>query len=146
ELNPELIVLYAEDSPKNMRYLTPADLERANLNRNELRNLASGNLRKLLPKIECHGANGLYMMTAGGDYEASLLLFDSMWTNFQKDVVGEVVVAIPTRDLLIVTGSDDDQGLDKMRQLVQKSYAEGSYRLTQKLFVFRDGKFIEFSN
>ena len=106
DLNSDLIILYAEDSQKNIRYLTPADLEKVNIDRKELRNLACENLKKLLPKIERQGANGLYMITAGGDYEASLLLFGSMWIDMQKDVHGDVVVAIPTRDLLIVTGSD----------------------------------------
>jgi uncharacterized protein YtpQ (UPF0354 family) len=146
ELNADLIIVYAEDSPKNIRYLTPKDLEKARLDRNTLKTLASKNLLKLLPKIERHGTGGFYMITAGGDYEASLLVIDSIWNDLQKDVHGDVVVAIPNRDLLIVTGSKDRQGIEKMKQLVQKSYSEGSYRLTPKLFAYRGGRFIEFPN
>ena len=79
DFGQELIILYAEDSPKNIRYLGPKDLELAKVERSELKALACENLKRLLPKIERHGTGGVYMVTAGGDYEASLLLLDSIW-------------------------------------------------------------------
>jgi uncharacterized protein YtpQ (UPF0354 family) len=145
DLNADLVVLYAEDTPRNIRYLEVKDLEQAHIDRKELRRLACANLQRLLPKIDRRGANGIYMVTAGGDYEASLLLFDSMWNDFKQHVKGDVVVAIPARDLLIVTGSEDPVGLDKMRQMVAHAFTNASYRLTSQLFVYRNGKFQEFS-
>lgn len=145
DLNSELVILYAEDSPKNIRYFGPKDLEKAHIGRAELRELACENLKRILPKIERRGADGLYMLTAGGDYEASLLLLNSVWDDLRKEVRGDIVVAIPTRDLLLVTGSQDAQGIAKIKQIMQKAFAEGSYRLTTKLFVFRDEKLVEFN-
>lgn len=144
DFSPDLIILYAEDSPKSIRYLGSTDLELAKIERSELRALACENLKRLLPGIERHGTNGLYMISAGGDYEASLLVLDSIWNDGQMDVSGDVVVAIPTRDLLLVTGSDNEQGIARIKQMVEKASTEGSYRLTQKLFVYRGGRFTEF--
>jgi uncharacterized protein YtpQ (UPF0354 family) len=144
DFTPDLVILYAQDSPRNIRYLVPKDLADAKIERRELRSLACANLKRLLPKIERHGANGFYMVTAGGNYEASLLLLDSIWSGGQMDVQGDVVVAIPTRDLLLVTGSDSRDGIKKMKEMVRKASSEGSYRLTQKLFVYRRGRFAEF--
>jgi uncharacterized protein YtpQ (UPF0354 family) len=145
DFSPDLIILYAEDSPKNIRYLGPKDLELAKIERSELRALACENLKRLLPKIERHGTNGLYMITAGGDYEASLLVLDSIWGGGQMDVSGDVVVAVPTRDLLLVTGTQNEQGIAIVRQKVREASTGGSYRLTQKLFVYRNGRFAEFN-
>ena len=145
DLNADLIILYAEDSPKNIRYFGPDDLKKAHIDRKELRGLACQNLERLLPKIERQGTNGLYMLTAGGDYEPSLLLFDSIWTGLQKEVNGDVVVAIPTRDLLVVTGSNDRPGIEKLKQIVQQATARGPYQLTTKLFVYHSGQFVEFA-
>ena len=80
---PGLVVVYAEDSPKNMRYLIPKDLEEAKIERKDLRAIACQNLKRLLPKIERRDANGVHMVTAGGNYEASLLLLESIWTGGQ---------------------------------------------------------------
>ena len=146
DLNTDLVIVYAQDSPKNIRYLVPADLDTLGLKRSDLRALACTNLGRLLPKLEQHGENGFYMLTAGGDYEASLLLIDSVWNNGKIKVNGDLVVAIPTRDVLLVTGSRDPQGLANMRQTVDRVLAEGAYRITKKLFVRRHGQFEAFTN
>jgi uncharacterized protein YtpQ (UPF0354 family) len=145
DLNPDLVVLYAEDSPKSIRYFGPEDLEAAHIDRKDLRKLACENLKRMLPKVERHGTNGIYMLTADGNYEASLLLLDSVWSDLRQDVRGDFVVAIPTREVFIVTGSQDAQGITKMKQIVEKATKEGSYRLTTKLFVLHDGKLDEFA-
>lgn len=144
DFNTELIILYAVDSSNNIRYLIPDDLETTKIERSELRALACENLKRLLPPIECHGSDGFYMFTAGGTYEASLLVLDSIWTSDQVKVMGDLVCAVPTRDLLFVTGSQNPQGIAKIKEMVQKVYSDGSYRLTQKLFVYRNGQFTEF--
>jgi uncharacterized protein YtpQ (UPF0354 family) len=141
DLNEELVVIYALDSPTNIRYLTPDDLQREGLEVTHLRTLACDNLRKLLPELKRHGDNGFYMFTADGSYEASLILFEKLWTDKELKVDGEVVIAIPARDVLIVTGSNNAPGLTRMRQTVEKIAAEAPYRLTTKLFIHRNGRF-----
>ncbi len=146
DFNQDLIILYGEDSEKNICYFTLKDLEAAKIERRGLRELACENLKRLLPKVELHGSSGSYMITAGGTYEASLLLLDSIWRNEQLDVRGDIVVAIPTRDLLLVTGSEDAEGLAKVKETVRDAYSTSAYRLTPKLFVRRDGRFVEFED
>jgi uncharacterized protein YtpQ (UPF0354 family) len=143
-LNPELIILYAEDSPKNLRYLTPESMALAKLDKQQLRELAVKNLRRLVPDIQIHGDNGLFMITAGGTYEASLLLLGELWQGDRMKVDGDYVVSIPSRDLLLVTGSNNRPALQRLRSLAKKTLAESSYTLTADLFVYRAGKFIKF--
>jgi uncharacterized protein YtpQ (UPF0354 family) len=141
-LNPELIILYAEDSPKNLKYLTPDDLKATKLDKSELRALAVENLKRLLTDIKIENiGDGVYMITAGGTYEASLLLFDDLWTNEKMKVSGDYIVAIPSRDVLIVTGSQNIEGIGKIRALAKSLHKESSYSLTPELFVRRSGKF-----
>ncbi len=144
DLNAELVVVYAEDSPKNLRYLTPKELEAAKLTKNDLRALAVRKLRALLPKLEITGNDGRYMITADGTYEASLLLLDELWTGEKMTVEGEFVVALPARDLLLVTGSRNKEGLARLQEIAHKTVAEGSYRLTEDLFIRRNGRFEKF--
>ncbi|HYC70925.1 MAG TPA: DUF1444 family protein [Opitutaceae bacterium] len=145
-LGPDVVVMYAEDRPTSIRYLSAKDLDQAEVSRAELRALACDNLKRLLPSPNRHGADGFYMMTLDGTFEASLLLYPKIWTPEQMPVKGEVVVAIPNRDMLIATGSEDAAGLEKMRALVEKSWQTGSYRLTRKLFVFRGDHLEEFAS
>jgi uncharacterized protein YtpQ (UPF0354 family) len=140
--NNELIVVYAEDDPTRMRYLTTS--EDIGVGRQELRALAVENLKRILPKIEMRGDDHVLLVSAGGDHEPSLLLIDEIWTGGQVKVNGDIVVAVPARDVLLVTGSRDRTGLKRIRELVAKFVAQGPYGLTDTLFVYRDGRFTKF--
>jgi uncharacterized protein YtpQ (UPF0354 family) len=146
DYNGALTIFYAEDREKGIAYLTAEELARAGLKRSELRALAVRNLKGLLPAIDLDGGDGLYMVTAGGDYEASLILVEDLWAgeSIAPKVKGEVVIAVPARDLLLVTGSKDPAGLRKVRELAAKVLKEGTYTLTDQLFVWRGGQFVPF--
>ena len=85
------------------------------------------------------------MITAGGDYEASLLLFEDLWKEQKMKVEGEYVVAVPSRDMLLITGTKNSEGVAKLKKLAAKIVSEAPYRLTSDLFVYRAGKFEKYS-
>jgi len=144
-LNDDLVIIYGEDSGKSIRYLMQKDLEDIGLERKDLRALACENLKTILPELGVHGGEGIYMLSAGGDYESSLLLFSSMWDKKYMDVNGDFVVAVPSRDIVLVTGSEDKEGIRKIKELIKEYFDnESAYRITKKLFIYRDGKFTEF--
>jgi uncharacterized protein YtpQ (UPF0354 family) len=143
-LNDVLVVVYAEDTPTNIRYFSPEMLAKAGVGRDQLRALAVENLRRLLPKVEFHKGELFTMLTAGGNYEASLLLLDDLWTGGGLEVDGEIVVAVPSRDVLLVTGSKNKEGIAQLRDAAAELFDEGSYTLTKELFVYRKGKFVRF--
>ena len=142
--NDELVIVYAQDDPNRMRYLTTQ--EDFGLSREELRSLAVANLKRVLPKIEMGRVGDVALMSAGGNYEASLLLIDDIWSSGQIQVNGDIVVAIPTRDTLLVTGSRSRSGLKLVRELTAKFKAQGPYELTDTLFRYRDGRFTKFGS
>jgi uncharacterized protein YtpQ (UPF0354 family) len=142
--NDELVIVYAQDDPNRMRYLTTQ--EDFGLSREELRSLAIANLKRVLPKIEMGRVGDVALMSAGGNYEASLLLIDEIWSSGQIQVNGNIVVAIPTRDALLVTGSRSRSGLKLVRELTAKFKAQGPYELTDTLFRYRDGRFTKFGS
>jgi len=142
--NDELVIVYAQDDPNRMRYLTTQ--EDFGLSRAELRSLAIANLKRVLPKIEMGRVGDVALMSAGGNYEASLLLIDDIWSSGQIQVNGDIVVAIPTRDTLLVTGSRSRSGLKLVRELTAKFKSQGPYELTDTLFRYRDGRFTKFGS
>jgi uncharacterized protein YtpQ (UPF0354 family) len=139
--NSDLMIVYAEDLPSSIRFLVTRDDVG---DRASLRDRAVANLRRLLPKIEMRaGAHGVSIISAGGEYEASLLLLDDLWSSGQFKVDGDIVAAAPTKDILLVTGSRNAAGIAWLREAVRKLTA-GPYSLTPSLFVYRGGKFVRF--
>jgi uncharacterized protein YtpQ (UPF0354 family) len=141
--NAELAIVYVEDRPSSMRFLTTRDDVG---DRTRLHDLALANLSRLLPKIEMRaGADGIFLISAGGNYEASLLLADNLWSSGEIKVDGDIVVAVPAKDALLVTGSHNPAGIVRLRALAA-DLATGPYALTPALFVYRGGKFVEFNS
>jgi uncharacterized protein YtpQ (UPF0354 family) len=144
DLNEDLVILYAEDSPRNVKYLSPKSLIELGLRKDQLRSLAVSNLRKLLPEPQITAGPLISMVTAGGSYEASLLLFDDLWSGGRTAVDGELIVAVPSRDVLLFTGSKNQAGIARLREAATGVAHEASYRLTDRLFVYRAGRFQRF--
>ncbi len=144
DLNKDLIILYAEDLPERTRFLMSS--EKAG-DPKELRALATKNLMRLLPKARMENIGDVTIITAGGDYEASLLLLDHFWAggkiNGQIEVKGDIVVAIPAKNVLLVTGSRSRKGLQTLREIAAKE-VKGPHPITETLFVYRDGRFQKF--
>jgi uncharacterized protein YtpQ (UPF0354 family) len=140
-LNGDLVVVYAENRLGTLRILSSRDEVG---DRARLRELALTNLSRMLPKIEIRpGADGVLLISAGGEFDASLLLADNLWSSEKVKVDGDIVVAVPAKNALIVTGSNNAAGLARLRAAASR-FAAAPNGLTAALFVYRGGKFVRF--
>lgn len=141
EYNDDLVILYAVDSPSNLSFITKKALKESNIPKNKLHDIAINNLNKKLPNIELHNGPLVSIITAGGNFEASILLLDDIWTGQNLPYQGNVVVAIPARDVLLVADAKNPDAISKLREMVKKSIENSSYSLTDQLFIYKNGKF-----
>ncbi|KIA82473.1 DUF1444 family protein [Flavobacterium sp. AED] len=137
--NEDLYIFYVEDTETNINYLKQEDFEKLNVKLEELRKIAIQNLSNSV-EIEKHGENGFYILLADGNYESSLILLD-IWYKENFDVNGEIVIGIPSRDLLIITGKNDSQNLDRISKKIIEINENGDHLVSNKLFEYRNGKF-----
>lgn len=149
QYNDNLIILYAEDEPLSVRYLYDQELTESGISRDSRLPLAVRNLRALLPNLETYSSGGIVGIGADGTYESSLLLFDELWTGdglqrFGLRLAGEPVVAVPTRNLLLVVDSRDSAGVELLRQLATQMFAAEPYPVSNQVFLYRNGRFQPF--
>lgn len=142
QYNDELIIAYAEDTENSIRYLTYDDLKSLSIKEDSLRPIAIRNLDKLLTSIQRRGGDGVYMLIAGGNYEASIILLDDVLTKESLPVNGDFVIAIPNRDMLLITGSNDKDGILKIKDVAKKSFETGNYQVSEYLYKW-NGKIFE---
>ncbi len=146
EYNDELLIVYAEDTDTNIKYLFQKDIQHINFEEGALKALAIQNIDRMLTSIQKKGTDGVYMIIAGGDYEVSIILIDGIITKENFNIGGDIVIAIPNRDMLLVTGSEDLKGLSKVKQLAADTYKTGSHNLSPYLFKWNGSKFIKFDS
>jgi uncharacterized protein YtpQ (UPF0354 family) len=135
-LGTELCVVYAEDRPASVRILSEAQVRGLGLSREALRALAGRNLGTVVPELHIRGGDGVYLIEAGGVYESSLVFWAGLVSDRLK-VKGQPVVAVPARDVLLVTGSEDAKGLARVREHAAQALAGSAYPLTASLYVRR---------
>ncbi len=139
--NDKLVILYGEDGENGISYFTKDRFAESGLNKDSLLPLALKNLDAVLPEIQRNGDEGVYMITAGGNYEASLILLNDIWTKENMPVDGQIIIAIPTKDLLFVTGSKNIGGIKKIITMAQEAWESGPYQLLPDLFIWNGKKF-----
>jgi uncharacterized protein YtpQ (UPF0354 family) len=141
-----LFIMYAFDLPSLFRFVARRDLERLGISSEGLRELAVSNLRRVLPEIECHGEPPVFMLTVGGNLEASLLLIDDLWESLCGLVAGELVAAVPARDVLMFTGNESVEGIAAIRNSIERIWNGGDHLISKSLLVWRDRRWLKFED
>ncbi|MEM4987357.1 DUF1444 family protein [Collimonas sp. H4R21] len=141
----DLIVMYALDLPTHFQFVTFRDLKNSSLTSEELHSIALRNLPNRVPKIELHGQAPQYMVIAGGNFEATLLLFDSMWDQFEQEMPGELLAVVPARDLLFVSASGWEGAKTFLREASSRVLPEDRYALSKCIFVRRNGQWMPYT-
>jgi uncharacterized protein YtpQ (UPF0354 family) len=73
-------------------------------------------------------------LTAGADYVASLLLFDDVWAEIQETTAGDIVAAVPSRDVLLFTDSTSKEGIEELRASITRITNSGGYLVSSTMF------------
>lgn len=139
-------VFYAFDLPYGYELLGPGKCTEASVPPGSLRALAMVNLRARRPErtlFQATDATAIGIELGGefgGDLEASLVLDDDFMTSLDERFSGDLVVAIPDRDMLAATGTGHADGLAKLQSIVDDIWPGVDHPLTQRLLVRRAGQ------
>lgn len=136
----ELMVMYAIDYPDRFEFINGRHLRENNLTQVQLHELALRNLPERTPPIEMHGRSPCFMVTAGGNMEATLLLHDSLWEQLAEYIPGDPMAVVPARDLLCVSGTGWDGALEFLTSVASKELEDARYVLSKCVLVRRGGK------
>ncbi|WP_203657370.1 DUF1444 family protein [Actinocatenispora rupis] len=121
------------------RLITTGDLEALDMRPRSLRRTAAENLEKQLDRVDVHGLPPVFTLSFDG-LEAALLTSDEVWSSLEAQVEGEIVVGVPARDVMFVTGSKSQAGLEKIHRACERIFFAGHENLLSRhLLVRRQG-------
>jgi uncharacterized protein YtpQ (UPF0354 family) len=124
-----LRVAYVFDLPGMFRYVSVRDCARLQLPAGDLRALAVRNLTRRRARPQIKEAPAAAMFVLDGDLEASLLLVDHLWQQIAPQLPGDLIAAVPSRDALIVTGSQVPGGVAALTRGVDSIWQKSATRL-----------------
>jgi hypothetical protein len=135
----DLVVMYAEDLPGHFAYLSHRRMRELGLEPASLHALAVRNLPGRIEQIQLLGSAPRFMITAGGNLEATLLLHPTLWESLAEHLPGAPMAVVPSRDLLFVTGADSEEGRAFLKQAAEKELEDKRYALSRRIFIRHDG-------
>lgn len=134
----DLVVGYSLGRPHGERLMTWNDFDRLEMPRRELRRRAAAYLDASMENVGIHGQPPALMLSFEG-IESSLLLCDDFWDSLDGSVPGSVVIGMPARDVVIITGSRSPSGLAKARRAVDRVFFAGGRHLLSRHLLVRHG-------
>lgn len=105
----------------------------------QLKARAIDNLRSTRKPVQLHAMSTIYLVNAGAALNASLLLDDTVWSEISTKVAGDLLVAAPSRDALILTGTGVPGGPIALQLMANKLHKEEHHPISTTMLVRRDG-------
>lgn len=139
----DIWILYGLKFDDWISFLTEDELRILQLQVSELRPIAVGNLKRMIPELKIYGKGPIRVIEADGDLEAGLLLVDKLWEDLEGEVNANIVAAIPCKGYLLFTGSESPEEIEKTRNFVNETYEE-AYGISKTLLIRIDRKWKPF--
>jgi uncharacterized protein YtpQ (UPF0354 family) len=70
-----------------------------------LHRIAVDNLTNTEKEIRLHKGDNFFFIICDGNLEATLVFHEGIWDYVSEQIGGDVLVAVPSRDLLILSGT-----------------------------------------
>ena len=138
----DLVLVLALDTPNGIHLLERSKLESWGIDYEDADKIAIENLRAVTtPSFEQIEA-GIWLSQWEDAYDAARLLLPEVFANLP--LKGMPVVLMPDRDRLLVTGSEDTQGLKGMVSAANNIREEALRPISGTALILLDGKWQEF--
>lgn len=140
-LDNGLVVAYLVDEGDHFTYVQNRHLAQAKLSADVLHEQALLNLSSVVgSQAEVRKFGSVYLVLAGGCFEASLILCDEFWSSWYSDLTTDGFIAsFPARDVLAFGDSSSDDTIGELKELCANTAGSVDHPLTGTLYQ-RTGK------
>ena len=111
-------ITYAFDLPSAFMMCPVREMSRMGLSLAQLRARAVANLRPQAANVQLGGKPPVLVVKTGNDLEACMLLLDESWHQLAGRVPGQMLIAVPTRSVLLVTSAGSELGIQVVRETI----------------------------
>lgn len=146
DLGNGLLVSYLVDEGQRFTYMQNRDLLAAGIDENTLHKTAIDNLYALAEKhlrIQPYGR--IFAVLMEGNFEASVLLLDSVWdVSLARHISEEFIAAAPARDVLAFGDSSSSEAIAELRAVIARLEGKNDHLLSTSLYRRSNGSWLPY--
>lgn len=137
----ETKIYYAIDLGKSYKLIDEKMLADLTLSKQQLKEMTLFNVRKLDNPYSTDEVKGnlFYFINSNDGYDASRILNTQFLNEFEKQCEGEMLVAVPHQDVLIIADIRNKTGYDVMAHLTMEFFTKGLVPITSLSFGYTSG-------
>ena len=141
EHTAETNIYYALDLGKSYRLIDKSMLETLNMTEQQVKEMSLFNVRKLENKYATDEVKGniFYFINSNDGYDASRIINTSFLNQIQEQCEGEMLVAVPHQDVLVIADIRNKTGYDVMAHLTMEFFTKGLVPITSLSFGYDKG-------
>lgn len=138
----ETAIFYVVDVGASYRFIEEESLENTDVTIDDVRIAAFANLRaRVTPtKKDSVSGNDYYFVRTNDGYDASRILNEPFLEEMRARIEGEMVLAVPHQDVLIIADIRNNTGYDVLAHMTMQFFADGLAPITSLPLVYNDGK------
>lgn len=142
EHTAETRIYYALDLGNTYRLLDERLIQKEGLEPKEIREMARFNVRSLSTnmKKDTVSGNDFYFLNTNDGYDASRILNEKFLQETALKLEGDMAVAVPHQDVLIIGDLKNEIGYDVLAQMTMSFFASGHVPITALSFIYEDGE------
>ncbi len=142
----DLYIIYGIYHGDRIQYLPNDDIETLDVPKENLRELAVSNLKKLATAVQRHDPEDFFVISSQGVPASSVILIEYIWSQQESSVSGDIIASIPCADLIFFTGSNNAEGIRKVKKEVQEVFSTEPKAISETLLIRKDGQWQVFTD
>lgn len=142
EHTAETRIYYALDLGNTYRLIDEELLQKEGWERERIKETALFNVRSLTAdmKKDHVAGNDFYFLNSNDGYDASRILNESFLKEMEEKIEGNMAIAVPHQDVLIIADIKNETGYDVLAQMNMSFFASGRVPITALSFLYENGE------
>ncbi|WP_442595546.1 DUF1444 domain-containing protein [Neobacillus sp. D3-1R] len=142
EHTAETRIYYALDLGQSYRLIDEQMVTKENISPKHIKETALFNVRSLSTEVkrDTVAGNVFYFVSTNDGYDASRILNESFLKQMENEISGNMVLAVPHQDVLIIADIQNNTGYDVLAQMAMAFFANGKVPITALSFAYENGE------
>lgn len=138
----ETRIYYALDMGNTYRLIDVNMMKRENWTSEMIRETALFNARSLSTNLKADvvAGNTFYFLNTNDGYDASRILNKSFLEDMKTKIKGDMALAVPHQDVLIIADIENETGYDVLAQMTMSFFASGRVPITALSFLYEENE------